>query len=111
MSTPAPVDVRGGQGRFDCLAVAAFWLAMGTMVLPVEAGVLFVFLRDRQVLAACIVELAFFGVVFAPYSISVRRHWKEPSRWRGEGYLGVTTLVLLLNAVWFAAAIARLLAS
>jgi hypothetical protein len=98
MNPTSAVPVR----RRDPLAVVAFVLAVLIMVVPVEVGILDPALRGHRFVGASIVAAFFFAVVFAPFFLAVRRRRREPSVWRGGGFLIATGVILVLNIVWFA---------
>jgi hypothetical protein len=88
--------------RFDGFAALSFALAFFIMVIPVEADLLMAFAVERRAVMCSLLAIACFMVVGAPFAISLHRHWRLPGVWRGEAYLGGTTLILLFNILMIA---------
>lgn len=96
--------------RFDGFAATAFWLALVTMVCPIEADILHVVLAvERKTALGGLIATCFFAAVFTPYLVSCRRHWRQPGVWQGRAYLIATSIILALNVLTFGFATIRLL--
>jgi hypothetical protein len=100
MSTAAVSSPEVQVRTQDGLAVLAFLLSLFVMVLPLEAGMLDVLLRQRRFVIAGIVAIVCFAVVFTPFLFSWRRRRRQPQMWRGRGYLIAAGVILTLNVLF-----------
>jgi hypothetical protein len=102
-SPPRPPQ-QSATRRRDPLAVVAFLLALFIMICPTEADILDPAFRSHRYGLAAVLAVAFFSVVFIPFFLAWRRFRREPTKWRGRGFLIATGVILTLNVfVWLAA--------
>ena len=94
---------------FDGYAALACALAVGIMVLPTEADILFVLFANRQIALAGAFAVICFVSVLVPTIISWRRHRAAPQKWCGIGYLYGTVSILILNGLMVAAVFCHVL--
>ncbi len=85
--------------RFDAWAALSLALAFFIMVLPVEADIIFGLMHHGDVALAMVFAVLCSVTVLLPFALSWRRHRSQPGSWRGHGYLGVTSVILILNSV------------
>ena len=89
-----------GPRRRDLLAVCAFFVAL-LLLGPIQGGVLDPGLRGGHFAMVFLIFAVFFGVVFTPFWISVRRRRREPLVWGSSGFLVATGVILGLDILWF----------
>lgn len=97
------LELEARERKQDGLAVLAFLLSLSVMVLPLEADLLDVLLRQRRIALAGAVAAISFTVVFTPFALSWRRRRREPGAWKGAGFLIATAVILSLNALLISA--------
>ena len=69
------------------------------MVFPVEADLLFVFLKGQQRPVALGFTAVCFLVVATPFVVSLLRRRKQPHVWANRGDLIATAIILSLNLI------------
>lgn len=81
----------------DSYAVVAFWLAFLLMVLPFEADMVFVCLRNGKFAIAASMVSACSLAVLVPLLLSARRRRARPQHWRGRGCFAAAAAILILQ--------------
>lgn len=81
----------------DRYAVVAFWLAFFLMILPFEADIVFVGLRNGKFAIAALVASACSLTVLVPLLLSARRRRAQPQHWRGGGFFAAAAAILVLH--------------
>lgn len=86
--------------RLDPLAALSLFLAVFIMVLPTEADLLIVLIHHKKLASGVAFCVICFCVVFTPFFFSWRKLRREPTKWRGNGYLIATGVILTMNLLF-----------
>ena len=91
------MEAQSATVQVDPIARWAFALAFVVMIIPLEGDLFWSFLLRGRRIAAAVLGVVCFLVVFIPFAISCRRLWRQRPRLRGKGYLAATAAILAFN--------------